>query len=147
MLYAVFATEEEFHLVMEYCPGQNLFRLLKSKSSLEEEEVKNIIRQIVKAFDYLHTQDPPIIHRDLKPENVLYHEGMVKLADFGWSNVTDDFRNTFCGTPDYLSPEMIQGIGHTEKLDIWTIGILTYELLVGRSPFAPVEKNLDKRHY
>lgn len=61
----------------------------------------------------------------------MYCNGIVKLIDFGWSNLIGDFRNTFCGTPDYLSPEMIKGTGHTEKLDIWTIGVLTYEILVG----------------
>lgn len=68
---------------------------------------------------------------------MLYHNGVVKLIDFGWSNLSEDFRNTFCGTPEYLCPEMIQGIGHSEKLDIWTLGILFYEMLVGKTPFAP----------
>ena len=88
---------------------------------------------------------PPILHRDIKPENILFHEGKIKMADFGWSNLEDDFRNTYCGTPDYLSPEMIRGTGHNEKLDIWTVGILMFELLHGIPPFRPKKKIKDKR--
>jgi aurora kinase, other len=61
----------------------------------------------------------------------------IKLADFGWSNMKDKNRETYCGTPDYLSPEMIKGTAHDESIDIWAIGILTFELLAGRAPFTP----------
>jgi len=132
-------------LLLELSEGQNLFKLLKEKQVFEERDAKSIVLQIAKALDYLHSHSPPIIHRDLKPENVLYHNGCVKLIDFGWCNLSDDFRNTFCGTPEYLCPEMIQGLGHSEKLDIWTLGILTYELLVGQTPFAP-KSGLDPRN-
>ncbi len=87
---------------------------------------------------------PPILHRDLKPENVLLSNGQVKLADFGWSNTDNDIRNTFCGTPDYLSPEMIRGTGHNEKLDVWTLGVLMFELLTGKPPFA-IKKHIKDR--
>ena len=101
--------------------------------------------KIVDAIIYLHKMDPPILHRDLKPENVLFHDSVIKLADFGWSNLTDDFRNTYCGTPDYLCPEMIMGTGHNEKLDVWTLGVLMFELLHGRPPFTPKFRIDDKR--
>ena len=61
----------------------------------------------------------------------------LKIADFGWSGVHNQLRNTYCGTPDYLSPEMILGTGHNEKLDIWSLGILMFELLHGHTPFRP----------
>lgn len=61
----------------------------------------------------------------------MYKDGIIKIIDFGWSNKFDEYRNTFCGTPDYFCPEMINGTGHNEKLDIWSLGILTYELLEG----------------
>ncbi len=93
----------------------------------------------------MHGQDPVILHRDLKPENILISQGKCKIADFGWSNVADDFRNTFCGTVEYLAPEMINGTGHNDKLDIWTVGVLLYELLHGKSPFALKEKQNDPR--
>ena len=95
------------------------------------------MRQIIQSVNYLHNKDPPILHRDLKPENILMNGFNLKLADFGWSNRDDDFRNTFCGTPDYLSPEMILGTGHNEKLDIWTMGVLMFEMLHKRAPFTP----------
>lgn len=92
---------------------------------------------VFKAVAYLHKQDPPIIHRDIKPENVLFYGDKLKLADFGWSNMNNRVRTTFCGTPDYLAPEMILERGHNEKLDVWTLGVLTYELIVGKAPFSP----------
>lgn len=80
----------------------------------------------------------------MKPENVLIRNDQVKIADFGWSNMNDDFRNTYCGTPDYLSPEMILGTGHDEKLDIWTLGVLMFEMLSGSPPFE-VRDVMEKR--
>lgn len=90
-----------------------------------------------KAVDFLHKQTPSIIHRDLKLENILFTDEGLKITDFGWSNLKDRVRNTFCGTPEYLAPEMLMEKGHNEKLDCWTLGILVYEILVGRGPFAP----------
>jgi aurora kinase, other len=98
---------------------------------------------VFKAVNYLHIQTPPIIHRDIKPENVLFVGSRLKLADFGWSNMKDRVRTTFCGTPDYLAPEMILEQGHNEKLDVWTLGILTYELVVGKAPFTPTTTTKD----
>lgn len=114
---------------------------------------------VFKAVAYLHAQDPPIIHRDIKPENILFYGDKLKVADFGWSNMKNNkVRKTFCGTPDYLAPEMILESGHNEKLDVWTLGVLTYELIVGKAPFSPskgiknqklanreLEKNIMKR--
>lgn len=84
-----------------------------------------------------------ILHRDIKPENVvLIHvleivtQGNVKLCDFGWAvHKKEELRSTFCGTPLYLSPELLQGERYDEKVDLWAIGILAYELCLGCSPF------------
>ena len=92
---------------------------------------------VFQAVDYLHKQQPPIIHRDIKPENILFCANTLKIADFGWSNLKDQVRHTFCGTPEYLAPEMLMEKGHNEKLDVWTLGILLYEMLVGVPPFTP----------
>lgn len=93
--------------------------------------------ETLKAVSYLHNQEPPIIHRDIKPENILFTGKTVKLADFGWSNTRDIIRSTYCGTRDYLAPEMILKKGHDEKLDVWTLGVLMYEVCTGKTPFAP----------
>jgi len=83
--------------------------------------------------------DPPIIHRDIKPENILLDaEDAIKLADFGWSNFFNENRErmTYCGTPEYLAPEMIRQSGHDKSLDIWNLGVLLFELLTGNPPFV-----------
>lgn len=100
---------------------------------------------IFKSVNYLHNQEPPIIHRDIKPENILFLNDNLKLADFGWSNMKDRVRTTFCGTPDYLAPEMVLEKGHTEKLDVWTLGVLMYELIIGNAPFSPKINSKDKK--
>ena len=94
--------------------------------------------EVISAVQYLHNLDPPIIHWDIKPENILLdNDGRVKLGDFGWSNFFNEEsqRTTYCGTPEYLAPEMIKQQGHAKPLDIWNLGILLFELLVGWPPF------------
>mmetsp|Transcript_22443 Transcript_22443/g.19378 ORF Transcript_22443/g.19378 Transcript_22443/m.19378 type:complete len:133 (+) Transcript_22443:435-833(+) len=96
---------------------------------------------MISAIEYCHTRNPPIIHRDIKPENVLLDSnGNIKLADFGWSQLQspDARRKTYCGTMDYLAPEMIDESGHDTSLDIWCLGVLAFELLAGRAPFSPL---------
>lgn len=88
-----------------------------------------------------------ILHRDLKPENLLLsEEGNLLLADFGWSisnaagfHDEKSMRFTLCGTPDYISPEMLHNKPYGKSVDVWTIGVLSYELLVGRTPFQKEE--------
>ena len=84
-----------------------------------------------------------VIHRDLKPENVLLSYDSVKIADFGLAVYTEDqMRSSFCGTPDYMSPELVSGAAYDYSVDIWSIGMLTYEFLVGRTPYMKKsEKN------
>lgn len=85
------------------------------------------------ALGYLHQYG--VIYRDLKPENIILDEhGYIRLTDFGLSKQADE-SNTFCGTPEYVSPEMLDGTGHDKTLDWWALGILIYELLAGIPPF------------
>lgn len=87
----------------------------------------------------MHTRDRVVIHRDIKPENIMIDDdGSIKIADFGWSNYYNEgeSRFSYCGTPEYLAPEMIQKHGHGPAIDLWNLGILTYELLNGKTPFS-----------
>jgi len=97
------------------------------------------------ALGYLH--ESKIIYRDLKPENILITEdGYIKLADFGLAKmVGDKIANSFCGTPEYLAPEMVNGTGHDRTLDWWTLGVLIYEMIVGIPPFY--NSNKHKMYY
>lgn len=91
-------------------------------------------------MQYLHSQN--IIHRDLKPENILiFDDNVAKLTDFGWSIHTTQPRKTFCGTIDYICPEIVNRKEYSTSLDLWTIGILAYELAAGRAPFESATRN------
>ena len=86
------------------------------------------------AIGYLHSNK--IIYRDLKPENILVgSDGYIKLADFGLATIDEEESNQFCGTPEYIAPEMLAGTNHDQTLDWWTFGILIYEMLIGIIPF------------
>ena len=144
-LYSHFEDNNYCYFIMEYISNGNLLNYIKKKpnNKLEPKEVSNIIKELISAVYYLHNMSPPIIHRDIKPENILLNENnIIKLTDFGWSNYMklSDVRSTFCGTPLYLAPEMIISDFHNEKVDIWCIGIILFELLVGRVPFNGMNK-------
>lgn len=101
------------------------------------------IHQVASALSYCHKLK--VIHRDIKPENLLIgKEGLLKLADFGWSVHTPRFkRETMCGTLDYLPPEMLSGRPYDHCVDVWAVGVLLYEFLVGRAPFASAKAGND----
>ena len=95
--------------------------------------------QILRGIRYLHSKTPKIIHRDLKPENILINSNNeVKIADFGWSNVEKGYRNTLCGTPQYIAPEVLMETGHNHKADVWSCGVLLYELLHKKPPYKNI---------
>ena len=144
-LYTHFEDDHYCYFVMEYISKGNLYSLLEKqrKKCFDAKLVAHYIRDLMSAVYYLHQMDPPIIHRDIKLENVLLHEdGTIKLTDFGWSNYIcdDEVRDTFCGTPVYLPPEMIKRKEHDHNVDIWCIGVLIFELISGKLPWDTTNK-------
>ncbi|MCQ2816907.1 MAG: protein kinase [archaeon] len=134
-----FEDNDYFYLVMPLATKGQLYRILRRVKKFDERTAAQILRETISALMYLHSFKPPIIHRDLKPENLLLNEnGRIFLADFGWSNFKNDgdIRKTFCGTPEYIAPEMLRKEGHDHRIDIWSVGVLMFELLAGYSPFA-----------
>ena len=139
-LYGHFEDNNYCYFIMEYMPGGNIYNLIpkNSGSRLSTQLIASIMKDVISATYFLHHMNPIIVHRDIKPENVLLNDGMqAKLTDFGWSNYMqgDMKRLTICGTPIYLAPEIINGQGHDERVDIWCIGVLLFELMTGRVPF------------
>lgn len=135
-LYSHFEDSDNFYLILEFAPGGQLYTRLKKFKTMPEAVAAQYMRETCLAVQYLHSRIPAIIHRDIKPENILISsDDSIKLGDFGWSNFLDDERDTYCGTLEYLAPEMISRSGHGVSLDIWSLGVLLYELLAGYSPF------------
>ncbi|XP_006272910.2 maternal embryonic leucine zipper kinase [Alligator mississippiensis] len=138
-LYHVMETPKKIFMVLEYCPGGELFDYIISKDRLSEEEARIFFRQIISAIAYVHSQG--YAHRDLKPENLLIDaEHNLKLIDFGLcakpKGGLDYHLNTCCGSPAYAAPELIQGKAYIgSEADIWSMGVLLYALLCGFLPF------------
>lgn len=132
----VFQNAQRIFFIMEFIQGGELFRHLVKVRRFSEEQARFMIAQIIIALGHLHDQQ--IVYRDLKPENVLFNnDGYLKLADFGLATKVgkNSLARSFCGTAEYLAPEMLQGKGHDHTVDLWTLGILLYEMLVGIPPF------------
>ena len=135
-LYNIHEDNESINIIMEYAEKGNLFQLIsKEKSGLDESKAFDYFIQVVNAVYYLHNNN--IIHRDIKPENILIgNDNKIKLCDFGWAKeLTLENRSTFCGTVEYMAPEIVGSENYDYSVDIWSLGILLYELLFGHSPF------------
>jgi serine/threonine protein kinase len=134
-LYSYYEDSKNLYIIMEYAKKGSLFQLVRRKRKLSEKEAFFFFTQVCSAIYFLHTHD--FIHRDIKPENLLIMEsGTLKLCDFGCctkSNTGD--RMTFCGTAEYMAPEIIKRDGYREKADVWSLGILLYEMLHGYAPY------------
>ncbi|KAJ1448500.1 kinase-like domain-containing protein [Pelagophyceae sp. CCMP2097] len=145
-MYGYFWDEKRIYLILEYAPGGELYKRLTAKGRFSERETAKYILEMSHALEYCHRKH--VIHRDIKPENLLLGlNGELKIADFGWSVHAPSLRReTFCGTLDYLPPEMVEVKGYDEKVDLWSLGVLCYEFLVGEPPFdAPGKKATFKR--
>ncbi|KAK3918779.1 Aurora kinase A-A [Frankliniella fusca] len=136
-LYGYFHDEQRVYLILEYAPKGELFRALQAQPLKRFDELRTAayVQQLADALLYCHSKK--VIHRDIKPENLLLGaKGELKIADFGWSvHAPSSRRDTLCGTLDYLPPEMVQGRPHDHKVDLWSLGVLCYEFLVGKPPF------------
>ncbi|KAK2144620.1 hypothetical protein LSH36_743g01027, partial [Paralvinella palmiformis] len=134
-LFGYFYDDRRVYLILEYAPKGELYKVLQKAKRFSESVTASYIFQLADALMYCHSKN--VIHRDIKPENLLLGlRGELKIADFGWSvHAPSSRRATLCGTLDYLPPEMIEGHLHDEKVDLWSLGILCYEFLVGNPPF------------
>ncbi|KAF8316971.1 kinase-like protein [Cantharellus anzutake] len=134
-LYGFFHDEKRIFLMLEFAAKGELYKQLAKFGSFSEKRSSRYIAQMTDALQYLHSKH--VIHRDIKPENLLLGlNGELKIGDFGWSvHAPGNRRTTLCGTLDYLPPEMVEGRPHTERVDYWALGVLTYEFLVGNAPF------------
>lgn len=134
-LYGYFHDASRVYLILEFAPKGELYSELQRCGSFNDERSATYIMELTDALNYCHSKK--VIHRDIKPENLLLGaNGELKIADFGWSvHTPSSRRTTLCGTLDYLPPEMIEGKSHDEKVDLWSLGVLCYEFLVGHPPF------------
>jgi serum/glucocorticoid-regulated kinase 2 len=140
-----FQTDERIYFILPFLSGGELFQHLRKFRTFDEEKVRFYGAQIALALEYLHSKG--IVYRDLKPENILMDDqGYLKLADFGMAKKLkgDEKAMSFCGTPEYLAPEIITMEGHDKMADWWSFGILLFEMLCGLPPFYV--ENLDKMY-
>ena len=134
-LFSYLEDRYNYYLAMEYAQKGNLYKLIQEKRGMNENEAFIYFIQVVSAIHFLHMNG--YAHRDIKPENILLDENyQVKLCDFGWCvNVSKGERITFCGTYEYMAPEMINDEFYDMGIDIWSLGVLLYEMIHGYSPF------------
>lgn len=144
-LYDVQELPNSVFLVMEYCNGGDLADYLQAKGTLSEDTIRVFLHQIAAAMRILHSKG--IIHRDLKPQNILLSYAnrrkssvsgiRIKIADFGFARYlhSNMMAATLCGSPMYMAPEVIMSQHYDAKADLWSIGTVIYQCLVGKPPF------------
>ena len=133
-----FEDTENVYLLIEICTNQTLNELLKRRKKLTELEVQCYASQIIRALKYLHSHR--VIHRDLKLGNLFINDKMeIKVGDFGLATKLEfdgERKRTVCGTPNYIAPEILEGkTGHSYEVDIWSLGVIIYTLIIGKPPF------------
>ena len=142
--------ETNYYIVTEILEGGELFDRILEVKSFSEKKAAMILKQILLAINHMHSKN--ITHRDLKPENILLESAQidnldVKIADFGFSCIFDpkEGLDLVLGSPLYMAPELIKGEVYNEKVDIWSIGVITYMLMSGRNPFPGKNKQMVKQ--
>ena len=132
-IFNTFQDEKRLFIVTEFVEGGDLMKIISKEKKFSEKTIKFILAQLLLCIDFLHSKN--IVYRDIKPENVLIDlNGYLKLADFGLSknlNDLDDTTKTFCGTPEFLPPEILSAEPYGKAVDIWSFGIMMYELYYG----------------
>uniref|UniRef100_A0A182YPT9 cGMP-dependent protein kinase n=1 Tax=Anopheles stephensi TaxID=30069 RepID=A0A182YPT9_ANOST len=139
-LYRTYKDTKFVYMLLEACMGGEVWTILRDRVTFEDSTAKFIVACVLQAFDFLHARG--IVYRDLKPENLLLDaRGYAKLVDFGFSKFIGYSSKTwtFCGTPEYVAPEIILNKGHDRSVDYWALGILIHELLTGIPPFTAAD--------
>ncbi|KAJ7584782.1 other/AUR protein kinase [Mycena floridula] len=134
-MYGYFHDNTRIFIMLEYAGKGEMMKQLLKQGSFSDKRSSRYIDQMTDALRYLHSKH--VMHRDIKPENLLLGlNGELKIADFGWSvHAPGNRRKTWCGTLDYLPPEMVEQRRYDERVDHWALGVLTYEFLNGFPPF------------
>ncbi|XP_055636184.1 cGMP-dependent protein kinase, isozyme 1 isoform X2 [Toxorhynchites rutilus septentrionalis] len=139
-LYRTYRDDKYVYMLLEACMGGEVWTILRDRTHFDDGTAKFIVGCVLKAFEFLHARG--IVYRDLKPENLLLDsKGYVKLVDFGFAKFIGYSSKTwtFCGTPEYVAPEIVLNRGHDRSVDYWALGVLIHELLTGIPPFAAAD--------
>ncbi|KAH8382952.1 hypothetical protein KR009_006001 [Drosophila setifemur] len=137
LIYLVDSTKDfdYLYLILPLINGGELFSYHRRVRKFNEKQARFYACQVALALEYLHRMQ--LMYRDLKPENILLDvRGYIKITDFGFTKRVEGRTSTLCGTPEYLAPEIVQMRPYNRSVDWWAFGILVYELVAGRSPFA-----------
>jgi len=136
-------TSNSIYMVFEYCNGHNLLQYLNQyNGKLPVEDCLGVLAKICDAFELLSKSK--IMHRDMKPENIMFHDGTLKIVDFGFARVlekTEPGNYTKCGTPIYMCPQILREENYSYKCDIWSTGVMMFQLFTGEHPFITSDMN------